>query len=99
MIKIDMEIPVNCMECPIKQKHISHSWNYRCVVARAVFNKDIKLRHSACPLIEAKTDNDVKKLKYERLREEMNGWPDWKKKAYNEMFATSTHSEKLEVKE
>ncbi|PKN96964.1 MAG: hypothetical protein CVU42_17705 [Chloroflexi bacterium HGW-Chloroflexi-4] len=54
MIKIDMKMPVSCMECPIKQKHISHNWNYRCVVARAVFNNNISIRHPACPLIEAK---------------------------------------------
>ncbi len=24
-----------------------------------------------------------------------NEWPDWKKKAYNEMFAVSTHAKKI----
>jgi len=56
-------------------------------------------RNTDCPLIEVKTADDAKKSKYERLREEMAEWPVWKKKAYNEMFATSTHSEKLEVDE
>jgi hypothetical protein len=56
-------------------------------------------RNTDCPLIEVENTEDDKKLKYERLREEMAEWPDWKKRAYNEMFATSTHSEKLEVDE
>lgn len=26
-----------------------------------------------------------------------NEWPDWKKKAYNEMFAVSTHAKKISM--
>ncbi|WP_276949636.1 hypothetical protein [Acetatifactor muris] len=33
---------------------------------------------------------------YERVNHMINNdWPDWKKKAYNETFATSKHAEKL----
>ena len=94
MIKIDMEMPESCMKCPLSPEN----WVYAtCKIAgKAVW---LTKRPDWCPLIEVEAgDGDNKKLKYERLREEINGWPDWKKKAYNEMFATSEHSEKLEGK-
>lgn len=34
---------------------------------------------------------------YQELCTEINNWPAWKKKAYNEEFAKSTHAEKLEI--
>lgn len=34
---------------------------------------------------------------YQRISAEINNWPAWKKKAYNEEFAKSTHAEKLEI--
>ena len=37
---------------------------------------------------------------YEAINEEITPqWPEWKKRAYNEMFAVSTHAGKLEIKE
>lgn len=35
---------------------------------------------------------------YEKVSDTINEWPNWKKKAYNEMFAISTHAEKLLIK-
>lgn len=96
MIQIDMEMPPKCSKCPF---HTIKDWrkDYYC----SVNNKSIIDVHSKpewCRLIDQNvTVIDPRKLKYERLREEMAEWPDWKKRAYNEMFATSTHSEKLEV--
>lgn len=35
---------------------------------------------------------------YKKVEESINNeWPDWKKKAYNEIFATSAHAKKLSV--
>lgn len=34
---------------------------------------------------------------YQKICTEINNWPAWKKKAYNEEFAKSTHAEKLEI--
>lgn len=34
---------------------------------------------------------------YQKTSAEINNWPAWKKKAYNEEFAKSTHAEKLEI--
>ena len=34
---------------------------------------------------------------YERVNKTINGWPDWKKKAYNEIFAVSAHAEKIPI--
>lgn len=36
---------------------------------------------------------------YENVRKELESWPDWKKKAYNDNFATSAHAKKLNVRE
>ena len=32
-----------------------------------------------------------------KLKETINGWEDWKKQAYNEQFAISKYSEKLDI--
>lgn len=32
---------------------------------------------------------------YRRINKTLNEWPDWKKEAYNRMFATSDHAQKL----
>lgn len=32
-----------------------------------------------------------------RIKEQMEKWPDWKKRVYNDNFATSVHSTKLEI--
>ena len=29
---------------------------------------------------------------YKRVNQEIDSWPEWKKEAYNEMFAFSTHT-------
>lgn len=35
---------------------------------------------------------------YDRISETINNeWPDWKKRAYNEMFAISAHAEKIMI--
>lgn len=37
---------------------------------------------------------------YERVNHSITEeWPDWKKKAYNEMFAVSTHAEKILIRQ
>lgn len=35
---------------------------------------------------------------YEKVNKTINGWPDWKKDAYNKMFAVSTNAKKVTVK-
>lgn len=55
MVLIDIEMPESCMKCPIKQHHKKHNWDYRCGIARIVFDENFKIRHFACPLIEVKT--------------------------------------------
>ena len=109
MIQIDIKMPESCARCfaefcgtcrILTAKGLRSS-----VISHQIKNEEVCIlgfsfkRHPDCPLIEVKNTEDDKKLKYERLREEMDEWPDWKKRAYNEMFATSTHSEKLEVDE
>ena len=37
------------------------------------------------------------KTLYNVLKSEINNWPDWKKKAYNDNFANSAHAIKVEV--
>lgn len=37
----------------------------------------------------------VKSKEYNRIREEANSWPDWKKEFYNNNCATSAHAKKL----
>lgn len=44
---------------------------------------------------EAKLKKDVKDRGYERINQEMKKWPNWKKEAYNEMFANSRSSKKI----
>lgn len=34
---------------------------------------------------------------YENVNKIINEWPDWKKQAYNDMFAISTHAKKLNI--
>jgi hypothetical protein len=34
---------------------------------------------------------------YQKVTEDINGWPRWKKEAYNEMFAVSAHASKVVV--
>lgn len=34
---------------------------------------------------------------YEKVNETINGWPNWKKDAYNKMFAVSAHAEKIPI--
>ena len=34
---------------------------------------------------------------YEKVNKTINEWPNWKKDAYNKMFAISAHSEKIVV--
>lgn len=36
---------------------------------------------------------------YERVNKTINDWPNWKKDAYNKMFAISAHAEKVVVKQ
>lgn len=36
---------------------------------------------------------------YDKINETINGWPNWKKKAYNDMFAVSTHAKKIPIDE
>jgi len=109
MIKIVMEMPESCARCfadfcgtcrILTAKGLRSG-----VILHPIKNEEVRIlgfsftRYPDCPLNEVKTADSAKKIKYERLREEMAKWPDWKKRAYNEMFATSTYSEKLEVKE
>lgn len=35
---------------------------------------------------------------YEKVNKVINGWPNWKKDAYNKMFAVSTNAKKVAVK-
>ncbi len=35
---------------------------------------------------------------YEKVNKTINEWPNWKKDAYNKMFAVSAHAEKVAVK-
>lgn len=35
---------------------------------------------------------------YEKVNKTINEWPDWKKEAYNKMFAVSAHAEKVAIK-
>lgn len=35
---------------------------------------------------------------YEKVNKTINEWPDWKKEAYNKMFAVSTHAEKVPIR-
>ncbi len=35
---------------------------------------------------------------YEKVNKTINGWPNWKKDAYNKMFAVSAHAKKIVVK-
>lgn len=35
---------------------------------------------------------------YEKVNNTINGWPNWKKDAYNKMFAVSAHAEKVSIK-
>lgn len=51
---------------------------------------------------EALNDKDPKgirnqKSSYQKISDEINAWPDWKKKAYNEIFAISTHAKKIPI--
>lgn len=34
---------------------------------------------------------------YKQVNDTINAWPDWKKRAYNEMFAISAHAKKLKI--
>jgi hypothetical protein len=36
---------------------------------------------------------------YEKIHKELEQWPDWKKQAYNDIFAVIKHSKKLIIKE
>lgn len=36
-------------------------------------------------------------LNYEKINSEINKWANWKKKAYNEIFAVSAHAKKLKI--
>ena len=36
---------------------------------------------------------------YEKVNKTINEWPNWKKDAYNKMFAVSAHAEKIVVKQ
>lgn len=36
---------------------------------------------------------------YEKVNHTINEWPDWKKRAYNEIFAVSTHAQKVFIHE
>lgn len=39
-----------------------------------------------------------RELTYKKVNSEINTiWPQWKKEAYNEMFAVSTHATKIEI--
>lgn len=35
---------------------------------------------------------------YEKVNKTINEWPDWKKDAYNRMFAVSVHAQEVVVK-
>lgn len=35
---------------------------------------------------------------YEKINKQINEWPDWKKQAYNDIFAVSAHAKKLDIK-
>lgn len=35
---------------------------------------------------------------YEKVCDDISKWPDWKKRAYNEMFARSSHAKEVPVK-
>lgn len=34
---------------------------------------------------------------YKKISEDINKWPEWKKRAYNETFAISAHAQKVSV--
>lgn len=34
---------------------------------------------------------------YEKVNHTINEWPNWKKEAYNEMFAVSKHAKKVSI--
>ena len=34
---------------------------------------------------------------YEKVNKTINQWPNWKKDAYNKMFAISTHAKRLNI--
>lgn len=36
---------------------------------------------------------------YEKVNKTINEWPNWKKDAYNKMFAVSAHAEKIIVEQ
>lgn len=36
-----------------------------------------------------------KEVTYQKINNEINNWPEWKKKVYNEMFAVSIHAQKV----
>lgn len=37
------------------------------------------------------------KSSYQKISAAINAWPNWKKRAYNEMFAISTHAKKIPI--
>lgn len=39
------------------------------------------------------------KESYEKVNKTINEWPNWKKDAYNKMFAVSAHAEKIIVEQ
>ena len=49
-------------------------------------------------LQEIGTNNKAKKDDiYEKIHETIEGWPDWKKQAYNDNLAISRYSKKLVI--
>ena len=42
-------------------------------------------------------ENSMERL-YEKAHKTIEGWPDWKKQAYNDNFAVSRYSQKLVIK-
>lgn len=53
---------------------------------------------SKMPATKMNEKNWNPQASYEKVNNTINGWPNWKKDAYNKMFAVSAHAEKVSIK-
>lgn len=54
---------------------------------------------SSAIVAERKNNGTIYEETYKQVDYEMNHiWPDWKKEAYNELFAFTAHATRLEIK-
>lgn len=57
----------------------------------------MKMNKMTSPKLNEKSWNP--QTSYDKINKMINEWPDWKKDAYNKMFAVSVHAEKISIQQ